>query len=277
MIEAHNIQFYIPKHDGSADGQALTDFAVEGGSDLTTLVNSALTQADNFFADSIAQMSNEELAHVEASSQSGTSLSLYRDLSASPAGTFNIFPVSGAAESSYRSSNRIPSLVSTTFMTGIDAYYLPGINGTGQAELQWIPGLSEISFKAPGDTEFGAAVTIAGDGTYYAYAAPAGDFGVDRYIEIEITEASLPVGDTTDTLTVTRLQSATIPNTEGDQTAATPCPANLDAERAGVARGAVRVTQRVRGHRGCEAVTQPPLLTDQLPGRIQVSVRQRIL
>ena len=220
MIYAHDLQFYIPKFDGTADGQALTDFAVDVGSDLTTLVNSNLTQSDNFFADSIVQMSNEELAHVESSSQSGTSLSLYRNLSASPTGTFNIFPISAAANSAYRSSNRVIGLESTSFMAGIDTYYLPGINGTGQAELEWIPSLSEISWKAPGDTEFGEAVTISGDGTYYAYAAPSGDFGVNRYIELDITEASLPAVDTTDTLTITRLQAATIPNTEGDQTAA---------------------------------------------------------
>ena len=219
MIYAHDLQFYISKFDGSADGEALTDFAVVAGSTVDKLINTGLTEADDYFNDSIVHMSTGEYSHVENSDQSGTYLDLFRSLSATPAGTFNVIPVGTAANSNYRSSERIPGLVSTSFMAGIDSYYVAHINGTGQAYLSWDEGLSEMSFKAPGDTVYGAGVEISGDGTYYIYGQPSSSGSVDKYIEITVTDLSLPAVDTIDSLTITRTEAVTLPNTAGEQSA----------------------------------------------------------
>jgi len=219
MIKAHDLQFYISKFDGTADGQALTDFAVEAGSSLTRLVNSALNDADDFFTDSIIEMSTGEYSHVEDSDQAGTYLDLFRNLSASPSGTFNIIPVGLAANTNYRSSNRIAGLVSTTFMAGVDDYYVAHLNGTGEAYLSWDAGLSEMSYKSPDDANYGAGVEITGDGIYYIYGEPTTSGSVVKYIELDITLGDLPAVNTVDTLTITRLEAVTLPNNEGSQSA----------------------------------------------------------
>jgi len=218
MIYAHDIQFYTPKFNGSADGEALTDFAVEGGSTTTKLVSSTLTQADGFFDDCIVLMSTGEYAHVQSSTQTGTYLTLYRPLSVAPTGTFQIIPVSSVAESSYRSSDRIYGLTSTTLMAGVDSYYLPHVNEVGAGSIKWTQATADMQFKAPGDSVYGAAVEITGDGTFYVYAGQDVSGGLDRYIEITVTLASLPGIDTENAITVTRDESALLPSTQYDQT-----------------------------------------------------------
>jgi len=217
MINASDIQFYTPKFDGAADGEALTDFAVEGGSTTTKLVSSTLTQADGFFADCIVLMSTGEYAHIDDSTQTGTFLTLYRPLSVAPTGTFQIIPLSSVAEGVYRSSDRIYGLTSTSLMAGIDSSYLPHINGIGTGAVKWTQAAAEMQFKAPGDSVYGAAVEITGDGVFVVYGAQDVTGGLDRYIELTITLASLPGIDTETPITVTRAESALLPSTEADQ------------------------------------------------------------
>jgi len=220
MINAHDIQFYQSKFNAAADNESLTSFPVEAGSTTTKLVSATLTQAEDYFLDCIVLMDTGEFAHVSGSNQSGTYLDLYRALSVAPTGNFKIIPLSLVANSNYRSSERITGLVSTSMMAGVDSYYLPHVNGVGAGGLYWTAGSTEMQYKAPGDASYGAPTVVSGDGTYNVYADQDSNGELNRYIEISVNSLSLPVGNTESILTVTRTESALIPATEADQSAA---------------------------------------------------------
>lgn len=219
MLTARDLKMYYPKHDGSADGQALTAHAVDTGSDASNIICDELTGADNYINDwTLLGQTGTNLAgvnaHVKDFTASSDTAELYRALAGAPTAgdTFNLIST-GAGE--YRSSEEIPGLTSTALstLTGCVVGYVSPLCGTGTAYIRYSHTNDTLELKAPGDSNYGATVDISGgNGTYTLFSEDE-----DKCLDVTVTAASLPGSDTTDSVTLSRTEGQLFPHVEGTQ------------------------------------------------------------
>lgn len=219
MLTARDLKMYYPKHDGSADGQALTAHVVDTGSTATAIICDELTGADDYINDqTLIGVSGTNLAgiaaHVKDFDAASDTATLARALAGAPTAgdTFYLIPEGAGC---YRASNEIPGLSSTTLssLTGCVIAYVSPLCGTGLAYIRYDYDDSTLELKAPGDSNYGAAVDISGgDGTYTLFSEDE-----DKCIDVTVTAASLPGTDTIDSTTLSRYEARLIPHTEGYQ------------------------------------------------------------
>jgi hypothetical protein len=215
MLTARDLRNYYPSHDGTADGAALTAHVVDVGSTATAIICDELTGADDYVNDwTVMGISGTNLAnvaaHVKDFTASTDTITLARALAgtAEAGDTFYLIP-SGAGD--YRSTTEIPGLAATALsaVTGVALGYVSPLCGTGTAYFEFNRSGTSLALKAPGDTNYGAAVAVA-SGTYSLFSADE-----DKALDVIVTEGSLPIADGTDSSTLTRQEGRLFPNTEG--------------------------------------------------------------
>lgn len=218
MLNARDNRFYYPKHDGTADGQALTAHVVDAGSTASTIVCNELTGADDAYNDwTVLGLTGTNLAGVAAHAKdfvaSTDTLTLARALAGAP-GTADTFRLISTGAGEFRSSLEIPGLAATspTGLTGATINYASPLCGTGTLYIDWDRDGTTMALKAPGDTQYGAAVTVAANGTYSLFSNDE-----DKCVDVVATYASLPVADAVGTSTLSQYEGRLFPHVEGYQ------------------------------------------------------------
>ncbi len=219
MLTARDLKMYYPKHDGSADGQALTALQVDTGSTAAEIICDELAGADDTYNDSILLgQTGTNLAgiaaHVKDYAAATTAITLARALAGAPTAgdTFYLIPTGAGC---YRSAHEIPGLASTTLstLTGCAVGHVSPLCGPGVAYVRYDADDDTLELKAPGDANYGAAVDVSGgDGTYTLFSGDE-----DKCLDMTVTAASLPGSDTTDSVTLSRAEGQLFPHVEGYQ------------------------------------------------------------
>lgn len=88
-------------------------------------------------------------------------------------------------------------------LTGVQAYFVSGANGTGQGTLTYTaPPERTLAWTPPGGVQ-GDPVRLTRNGRYRVYGADR-----NRYVRVVVTKDDLPDSDATDTVTITPLDGA---------------------------------------------------------------------
>lgn len=218
MLTARDVRNYYPNHDGTEDGQALTAHVVDAGGNPSTIVCDELTGDDNYINDwTFIGLSGTNVvgitSHIKDFIASSDSAEVYRNFSGTPetGATFNLVST-GAGE--FRSSKEMPGLSSTspTGLTGVTVNYASPLCGTGNAYIEWDRDGTTMALKAPGDSNYGAAISTAANGTYSIFSEDE-----DKAIDIVVTYASLPGTSADGTATLSYSEGMLFPHVEGPQ------------------------------------------------------------
>jgi len=217
MIRSGDLKYYYPNALGTSDGQALTAFNAQAGSDERT-VNSNSLEADDYWNDAIFEgLTGTNVAnqwnHVKDFANASGAVTLATVLPGSPVlpATFHLIHMGKGGM--YRSSNPIPGLSATTptNITGADINYASFTNGLGTGTLSYTNSGNIFQWGAPGDA-LGAGVAVTGDGEQTLYSADD-----TKYLRVDVTFASLPGTDQSDSITLSQPNGRVIPNTEAFQ------------------------------------------------------------
>jgi len=217
MIRSGDLRYYYPNALGTADGQALTAFTVNAGSDERDVKSNSL-EADDYWNDAIFEgltgtNVQGEWNHVKDFANTNGLVTLATVLPGAPVlpATFHLIHMGKG--SMYRSSNPVPGLSATApvNITGTDVDYASFTNGAGTGQLAYTSSGNLMQWKAPSDV-LGAGVAVTADGEYTLYSADD-----SKYVRVDVTFASLPGSDQNDNITLSQPNARVIPNTEAFQ------------------------------------------------------------
>jgi len=217
-IRAGDLQYYYPNALGSADGQSLTAFNVQGGSTART-INSNTTEVDDYWNDAIFEgltgtNVEDQLNHVRDYAQASGAIELANELPGVPVMPATFYLIHMGKGSAYRSDHPIPGLSPTdtvSLSASCAINYASFTNGEGDGELDYTNTGDLLQWKAPGDS-LGAGVTITGDGEVTLYSADE-----SMYARVQVDFSELPGSDQQDTITLTQPVGEVIPSTEAVQ------------------------------------------------------------
>jgi len=216
-IRSGDLKYYYPNALGTADGQALTAFNVQAGS-TARIVNSNSLEADDYWNDAIFEGLTgtnvvDQWNHVRDFANASGAITLANELPGTPVMPATFYLIHMGKNGMYRSSHPVPGLAYTdpSNVTGVDIIYASFTNGEGDGTLEYTNSGDILQWKAPSDV-LGAGVAVTGDGEQTLYSADD-----SKYIRVDVTFASLPGTDQSDTITLTQPIGRVIPNTEAVQ------------------------------------------------------------
>lgn len=222
------LKTYYPGKQLVADGGALTEYVADSGT-LTTIVDAALTEADDYFNGGIVFFSGDTttvalqgvFAHIKDFDAASDTITLAKSLPAAVATGDTYTIVIGG---NYRSSTELmgaalsgvfPELknVVGANVTGVTIKYAsPELNtelfGFPQLELIWDQGASELSVDTGG-----------GPGPVYSVVGDASDVlifdDLYGYVIVDVVQASLPGSSQSDFYTLSFNTQSFVPDIEG--------------------------------------------------------------
>jgi len=223
------LRVYFPSKYLGADGATLTEQTADAGGTVSTIVDSALTQADDYWngaldffeGDTTTSALRGIFFHVMDFTASSDTLTLARELPAAPAAGDTYRLVLGG---NYRSSFECFGLeaggvfpeqqsVTGSNITGLTIKKLSPLLGAGTLTAFYDYSLDELFIKM-GSNPYGTGLDVSGDvsdGIVY------GSDG-EEWVQVDVTAASLPGGDQTDTFTLTVPEGTFTPDFEGSET-----------------------------------------------------------
>lgn len=212
-----------------ADGGAITQYTADAGGSVSTIVDAALTQAADYWNGAIGWFDGDTSTaalrgiffHVEDFDAGTDTLTLSRDLPAAVAAGDTYHLVLGG---NYRGATEcfglavdgdLPELetVSGTNITGLT--FKKASLGLGAGTLSLFYDQSEdLLFAKMGAEDYGVGLDVSGDVTDGIVFCSDGQ----KYVQVDVTNGSLPVGDETDTFTLTIPDNTFTPDYEGYET-----------------------------------------------------------
>ncbi len=223
------LRAYYPSKYLAADGGTLTQFTADAGGSANTIVDAALTEADDYWNGAVGWFNGNtttvalrgQFFHVKDFDAATDRLTLSRDLPATPpAGdTFRL-----ALGGNYRSSKEIPGLlvggelpeeisITGTNVTGLTIKKASPKLGAGTLSVHYDNTLNELTIKM--DSQFyGTGLDVSSDVTDGIVFAEDGH----AYLQVDVVNASLPASDQTDTWTLSFPMGTLTPDYEGYET-----------------------------------------------------------
>ena len=226
---ADKLQTYFPSRYLVADGQALTQYSVDSA-DARTITDADLTQATGYWDGAIGFFDADTLTadlqacffHVKEFDEATDTLTLSRDLPAVPQAGDTFRLVLGG---NYRSSQecfglavggQIPELqpVACTNVTGVTITKASGLLGECNIYVSYDATLDELYLRRDGE-ENGVGLDVSSDLTDEIIFSQ----DAQGYLRVDVTAASLPVGNASDIFTLTCPEAVFTPDFEGYETA----------------------------------------------------------
>jgi len=222
MATAADLRMFYPSKYLSADNDPITEQTADAGGSSTTIVDSALTQADDYWngavgifePDTTTASLQGQVFHVKDFTASTDTLLLYKELPDAPVAGDTYRLILGGK---WRSSTEIPGLSSSTLtnISGVTIDHVGYENGTGNGTLAFDVGDGTLIWTAPGDAA-GASVDVNdSDAVFRIFSDDA-----SKWIEITVDFSELPSGDEMDTVVLTQPVGILIPDAEGTETVA---------------------------------------------------------
>lgn len=220
---------YYSKIDGSADGQALTEYTADAGGGVKAIVDSALTEADDYWngafgwfdIDTTTTALQGQFFHVLDFTASSGTLTLAKSLPAAPAAgdTFRLIKHGG-----YRSTKELYGMmvdgafpeeetVSGSDITGLTIKKASGALGAGTLTLFYNSSLDQLFAKMDAG-DYGAGLDVSGDVTDGIVFIDDGQ----AYVQVDVTNASLPVADQSDEFEISKPERTFIQDVEASET-----------------------------------------------------------
>ena len=219
MASAADLEIYYASKYLVADDGTLTEQTADAGGSTTTIVDSALTEADDYWKGAILRWESDTTtvalrstyAHVIDFVASTDTLTVASAMAAAPAAGDTYRLILGG---NYRSSLREPGMTvsaGASAVTGVSILYASYLNGTNDGTLSFDASGTSLTYD-PNGTESGAAVAVT-DGTFNLFGSDT-----DNYITVGCTEASFSGTDDSDTITLSQPSGVIVPNMEGIET-----------------------------------------------------------
>jgi len=225
---ADKLRVYFPSKYLSADGDPLTQFTADNGS-LNTIIDAALIEADGYWDGAIGWFDGNTLTpelqgkffHVKNFDDASDTLTLSRDLPGVPVAGDTFRLVLGG---NWRSSQEtfgmalggvLPELsaVTGTNITGLTIKKASAKLGEGVLSVFYENATEEMFIKMDAQN-FGIGLDVSADVTDGVIYAEDGQ----SWIQVDVVAASLPVGDQTDTFTMSYPETTLTPDYEGYET-----------------------------------------------------------
>lgn len=214
-----------------ADGGTLTQQTADGGGSASTIVDAALTEADDFWNGAIGYFDGATTTaalqgiffHVKDFDAASDTLTLHNDLPAANVAGDTYHLILGG---NWRSATELfgltldgdlPELktVSGTNVTGLTLKKASGKLGVGTLSVFYDFSLDLLHIKMDAG-DFGVGLDVSGDVSDEVIFLPDG-FG---WLQVDVTAASLPGSDQTDTFTTAKPERTLTPDYEGVETGA---------------------------------------------------------
>lgn len=225
MADAADLEIYYASKYLVADGGTLTLRTADAGGSLTTIVDSALTDADDFwnggigfFIDttSTSALQNFFFRIVDFIAATDT-LVLSQDLPAVPAAGDQFRLILGG---NFRSDTEVPAYTVTGVVnvTGVTVDYGAYANTSGSdGELVFDFAADTLTWEQPGSATPGPTVDVSIDGTFDLFDGE----DIDAFLTVTVVAASLPGSNQTDSaVTLTQEADRFLPVFTGDETLA---------------------------------------------------------
>lgn len=226
---ADKLKAYYPGKALAADDDPLTVGAATSAGTVTTIIDTSLTQADDYWNGAIgywlessptAALRNT-LFHVKDFDAASDTLTTYKDLPAAPAIGDDFVLILGG---NYRSDTEalglaaggvFPELanIAGTNVTGVDLIYCSPQLGEGTLNIDYLNGTTELRIKMDAEA-FGVSHVVTGDVSGQVLFAADGE----SYVIVDIVQASLPGSDQNDNHTLTAKDGTLTPDYEGEET-----------------------------------------------------------
>jgi len=217
---ADKLRAYYPYKDNASDGQVSPELTVDSAG-VNYVVDATLTEADDYWngaiirfeADTTTSALQGTYHHVMDFVAADDKLIFAHDMPATPVNTdtFRIF-----FGGSWRTSHEIPGFTATglTDVTGVTIDHACYLNGAGNGTLEYDSAPTEsLRWTAPDDSNPGAWVDVSSAGAGTSYVLYSED--PDKFLEVTVVYASLPVGDESDTIALAQPEGILIPDFEG--------------------------------------------------------------
>lgn len=215
------LKIYYPSKKLVADGGALTEYVADGGS-LDTIVDAALTEANDFWNGGIVIFSGDTptvalrgvTAHIRDFDAASDTVTIAKNLPAVVATGDKYKLIVGG---NYRSTTQVLGLlaggvfpelanIALTNITGVTLKFMSaGLRSLADVDINWVDTPNELNLEG------GTPHVVVGDATDVVLVDPSGE----GFCIIDIVQASLPVGDQTDNFTLSRQDQTFIPDIEG--------------------------------------------------------------
>lgn len=225
---ADKLELYYASKYLASDGATLTAFVADAGGSTTTLVDAALTQADDYWNGAVVIFKGNTTAalkgipaHVKDFDAASDTLTFYKALPAAPAAGDQYHLILGG---NYRGDTQVYGLKAAGQWPEIENQAIPDMAnlkvskvsaycgaGTGYFDFDYSD--STLCFKAPGDSAYGPTVAVSTDTTTYTlYSETA-----SRWVKV-YRSGALPGSDQADkTVAFTIGEGVIIPDIEGDE------------------------------------------------------------
>ena len=222
---ADKLRAYFPSKYVAADGNALTEQTADAGGSVTTIVDSALVEADDYWNGAVGWFEGDTTTaalrsarfHVKDFTASTDTLTLYQDLPGIPVAgdTYRL-----ALGGSYRSSMELRGMnvggnlpeektITGTNITGLTVKKASANLGTGTLTVFYDKSADELFIKMDGS--YGVALDVSGN---LSDAIVFTDDG-ESWLQVTTVAASLPAADQTDTWTLSYPERTFTPDFEG--------------------------------------------------------------
>lgn len=226
---ADKLKIYFPSKNLTADGQTLPILTVDSGT-VSTIVDAALTQADGYWEGAIGWFLGNtttvalrgQFFHVRSFDAAGDTLTLSRELPAVPqAGDTYRIALGGNWRSSHETfgmlvGGQLPELatVSGVNITGLTITKASALLGEGTLSVEYTYASQILRIKM-GTQDLGVGLDVSSDVSGGVIFAADGQ----AFIRVNVTVASLPTADATDTWTLTYPERTFSPDFEAYETA----------------------------------------------------------
>jgi hypothetical protein len=199
----------------ASDGDALTQRTCANGCTTTAIICAALTESDDYWNDALIIFDSDtatsslqnQTGDVTDFDQGTTTLTLAYELPAAPANTDTFRLVLGGK---IRSSNQINGMTvdaGPTNITGVTIDRVAYSNEAGDGTLYYTAGDTSLAWKSPDDVSAGTAIDVSGSGAFTIHSATT-----DAWITATVVAGSLPIGDQSDTITISNPDQLLVPD-----------------------------------------------------------------
>jgi hypothetical protein len=228
---ADKLRIYYPSKYLTADNQAITQQTADAGGSVTTIVDAALTQANDYWNGAVGWFDGATTTvalqgiffHVTDFIAASDTLVLSKELPAAPAAGDTYRLVLGG---NWRSTQECmgmlaggvqPELISVTGtnITGLVITKISPMLGAGTLSVSYDDTL-ELLYIKMGSGNYGVGLDVSGDVT----AGIVMDENDTGWIQVNVTSGSLPGSDQVDTFTLTIPEATLTPDYEGAETTA---------------------------------------------------------
>lgn len=222
VATAEKLKWYYPLKTLGADYQPCPELSCEAGGDISNLINSGLTEANDYWNGAIGRFDLDTTTaslrgvffHVKDFVAATDQLVLAKPLPVVPevggsADTFRLF-----FGGSWRSSEQIADMFfdAALTITGVTLTRVSVQNGAGYGLLSFNVDETILSWAAPGESS-GPSVELSGDGDYVLYSDSE-----EKWITVTVDVSELPASTISNQVVLWLPYASVVPDWEGDET-----------------------------------------------------------